>query len=75
MCGIAGTISKISQESNIINSLNLLKHRGPNDSGYEKFIFNDKELLLGHTRLSILDLSSAGHQPMSDEKKRDFYSF
>lgn len=54
-----------------------LKHRGPNDAGYVAFDrngrhFNEKDqaqpeecmLLLGQTRLSIIDLSSAGHQPM-----------
>ncbi|OHA16085.1 MAG: asparagine synthase (glutamine-hydrolyzing) [Candidatus Tagabacteria bacterium RIFCSPLOWO2_01_FULL_42_9] len=41
-----------------------LAHRGPNDEG----IFIDGNVALGHRRLSILDLSSAGHQPMENEK-------
>ena len=43
-----------------------MKHRGPDDDG----VFNDGTVLLVHLRLSILDLSSNGHQPMlaSDEQ-------
>ena len=41
-----------------------LKHRGPDDTG----IFVDGPIGLGHNRLSIIDLSPAGHQPMSDER-------
>ena len=63
MCGIIGISGKINEE-NLQKGVNLLSHRGPDDSG----IFTDKELRigLGHTRLSIQDLSSAGHQPMAD---------
>jgi asparagine synthase (glutamine-hydrolysing) len=39
-----------------------LRHRGPDDEG----TFFDEHVSLGHTRLSLLDLSPAGHQPMSD---------
>jgi len=41
--------------------LELLRHRGPNDSG---IWIDEAGLALGHTRLSIVDLSAAGHQPM-----------
>lgn len=43
-----------------------IKHRGPDDQG--TFINIDKGLALGHLRLSIIDLSEAGHQPMLDER-------
>ena len=43
--------------------LETLRHRGPNDTGVEWF----GDSGLGHRRLSILDLSPKGHQPMSDE--------
>jgi asparagine synthase (glutamine-hydrolysing) len=43
-----------------------LAHRGPDDSG----IFRDDHVGLGHTRLSILDLTSTGHQPMQTEDHR-----
>jgi len=63
MCGINCFISKKQKKINrkLIENMNKqLKHRGPDDSGY--FIYNN--IGLGHTRLSILDLSSHGHQPM-----------
>ena len=40
--------------------MKLLSHRGPDDSG----IWNDDQAVLGHRRLSIIDLSPSGHQPM-----------
>ncbi|MBK7811447.1 MAG: asparagine synthase (glutamine-hydrolyzing) [Saprospiraceae bacterium] len=59
MCGIFGAIK---QEVDIPIDLvkNLLMHRGPDDCGSYK----DGNLILAHVRLSILDLSEAGHQPM-----------
>jgi asparagine synthase (glutamine-hydrolysing) len=63
MCGIVGLISvkgrKLSEDS-IKPLTELISHRGPNDAGH----FIDENLALGHRRLSILDLSSDGHQPM-----------
>lgn len=43
-----------------------MKHRGPDDTG----IFTHKAIGLGFVRLSILDLTNAGHQPMSDDSGR-----
>ena len=66
MCGIAGWIAASSsqQESatqgRLQDAVRLLRHRGPDDEG----VYRDGNVWLGHTRLSILDLSSAGHQPM-----------
>jgi asparagine synthase (glutamine-hydrolysing) len=61
MCGIFGhTIKdKISLEISIL-SLNTLKHRGPDQQNN----FVDEKVFLGHRRLSILDLSENGKQPM-----------
>ena len=64
MCGVIG-ISGIVNEAELQEGINLLSHRGPDDSGI--FIDNNFGIGLGHTRLSIQDLSSAGHQPMSDD--------
>ena len=68
MCGIAGvfvgTGRAIDQESLHV-SVARLKHRGPDDSGI--FISADRSIGLAHTRLSIQDLSSHGHQPMVSE--------
>ncbi|HEX7366913.1 MAG TPA: asparagine synthase (glutamine-hydrolyzing) [Pelobium sp.] len=60
MCGIAGSINVRLN----IEVLNYIKHRGPDSQGLiEKQVGNNK-VFLGHTRLSILDLSEAGSQPM-----------
>lgn len=62
MCGISGYVNVY--DKGLIRKMNkVLRHRGPNDSG----IFSDSRVTLGHTRLSIIDLSKAGRQPMTDE--------
>lgn len=69
MCGICGIFSLKGQSVSraIIERMMLvIKHRGPNDEG----LFINRNIALGHTRLSILDLSSAGHQPMYDRSGR-----
>ena len=61
MCGIAGYISNTRLSENVIDKMiSKLEHRGPDSSG----IWRDEStnLVFGHKRLSILDLSSAGHQ-------------
>jgi len=63
MCGILGSVN-ISFDSSV---LDLLKHRGPDDFGLVKTSVNGHEVQLGQRRLSILDLSPAGHQPMFTE--------
>lgn len=68
MCGIAGYIS--NEKLNTVEMLNVLKHRGPDHHAGYSDTYNSKEIFLGHTRLSILDLSSNGNQPMfSDDKQ------
>ncbi|WP_412481682.1 asparagine synthase (glutamine-hydrolyzing) [Pseudomonas asiatica] len=52
------------------SALLTIQHRGPNDSGYEITSVNGSCLVLGHTRLSIIDLSSAGHQPMYSHDRK-----
>ena len=59
MCGIIGSFNfEINKEI-----LNSIIHRGPDDQG----IYNDKKINLGHTRLSIQDLSKNGYQPMRSQ--------
>lgn len=67
MCGISGCVSNKDIDSGKI--INSLTHRGPdNKSEYNEVIFN-KNIFLGHNRLSIIDLSPAGNQPMySDDR-------
>jgi len=64
MCGILGWFGKHSEDDvdSFNTALDTLKHRGPDDRG----VFIDNSVALGHRRLSIVDLSSAGHQPMID---------
>jgi asparagine synthase (glutamine-hydrolysing) len=59
MCGILGAVGFTH---NLSESLNSLALRGPDDFG--EFFDEKKEVYLGHRRLSILDLSEAGRQPM-----------
>lgn len=62
MCGILGSVN-----FNITNrELDLIASRGPDDSGMEEYVVCDNKVILGHRRLSIVDLSQAGHQPMLD---------
>ncbi|MEJ7691774.1 asparagine synthase (glutamine-hydrolyzing) [Daejeonella sp.] len=58
MCGIAGIISKTP--GNSINLTDNISHRGPDDKG----TYSSGKIQLFHTRLSIQDVSSHGHQPM-----------
>ncbi|MGA2678400.1 MAG: asparagine synthase (glutamine-hydrolyzing) [Sedimentisphaerales bacterium] len=58
MCGIAGFNWK--DNAAIEAMTGAMRHRGPDDSG----TYLDDNVSLGHTRLSILDLSPKGHQPM-----------
>ena len=70
MCGIVGFYSKsLSTFNNVILKMNLaISHRGPDSSG----TWNDKNsgIVLGHQRLSIIDLSEAGNQPMQSNSGR-----
>ncbi len=66
MCGICGIYSKSSEEISrdiIIKMRDVMIHRGPDDAG----LYIAPHIALGHRRLSIIDLSPAGHQPMSNE--------
>ena len=63
MCGVTGILGgKSSLEDHLEDMATSLRHRGPDNHGV--WFDNDARIGLAHTRLSILDLSSAGHQPM-----------
>lgn len=72
MCGIAGIIGR-QDKAAIERMTELLTHRGPDDGG--TVVFNDEQVALGHRRLSIIDLSAAGHQPMSNEREDIWITF
>ncbi len=63
MCGIVAIINKNDQsvpDAFIRKMTSLVTHRGPDDEGF----YHHKNLAFGHRRLSIIDLSPLGHQPM-----------
>jgi len=60
MCGIFGF--NFEDRALLKRGMDVLAHRGPDDSGY----YTDKNISLGHRRLSVIDLSKKGHQPMID---------
>lgn len=77
MCRIAGIISKQLKTGEIREKVKImchaLAHGGPDDQG----IYCDEEwgLSFGHRRLSIIDLSPNGHQPMADNDKKVWITF
>ena len=64
MCGIVGeaSLGALSSVEWIKNALNAIKHRGPDNEGI--WSSENKKVVFGHTRLSIIDLSKNGHQPL-----------
>jgi asparagine synthase (glutamine-hydrolysing) len=69
MCGIAGIFNYSSSPSDeravAARMRDALVHRGPDDCGL--YQSGDKRVVLAHRRLSIVDLTEAGHQPMANE--------
>ncbi len=65
MCGIAGIINFNGQVDEVLigSMINKMSHRGPDGEGI--FISKDKSVALGHKRLSLLELTSNGAQPMT----------
>jgi asparagine synthase (glutamine-hydrolysing) len=66
MCGILGVLPSIDANQ-FKGALNTMYHRGPDSYGIESI---DNDIILGHRRLAIIDLTSDGHQPMFDFSKR-----
>jgi asparagine synthase (glutamine-hydrolysing) len=67
MCGIAGILSSTTSNKLVEAMLHQMHHRGPDGSGaWNTNIADRRALTLGHARLSILDLSDRGAQPMLD---------
>lgn len=63
MCGISGILGR-EDKNQIEKMLSTIRHRGPDGKG----IIVDENISLGHARLSIIDLSEKGKQPMSNEE-------
>jgi asparagine synthase (glutamine-hydrolysing) len=68
MCGIFGVVSRgaLLPADLLAKAARSLAHRGPDDCGIVLLNAADQEIGLSHTRLSIIDLSPLGHQPMQD---------
>ncbi|MFI5218340.1 MAG: asparagine synthase (glutamine-hydrolyzing) [Bacteroidia bacterium] len=73
MCGIAGYIDYTGKSNaDILKKMTgAVYHRGPDDDGYEIFNRNDVTVGFGFRRLSIIELSDLGHQPMVNEHSGD----
>ena len=66
MCGFAGFVGEVEdREQVLVNMMNTIIHRGPDSEG--KYV--DEDAALGFRRLSIIDLSSVGDQPLYNEDK------
>src|SRR5918998_32926 len=77
MCGIAGLISQ-EPDARVGAMLGAIEHRGYDDEGVWTSDFVDEDgrrACLGHRRLSIIDTSAAGHQPMLSEDGRYSLTF
>lgn len=73
MCGILGGYWRAEPhdvQDSVVAALSKMSHRGPNDRGYEIDRSPNATIVLGQTRLSVIDLSSGGHQPMLTEDGR-----
>src|SRR5215510_10687871 len=68
MCGIIGIASRngVLDRSWVLSGRDLLRHRGPDDAG--EWWSADGRVGFGHRRLSIIDLSDTGQQPMHDSQ-------
>lgn len=73
MCGIIGAATSPEWTPDAEAMMERIAHRGPDDRGLRTS--PDGRVILGHRRLSIIDLSPAGHQPMSDDSGRLWLTF
>ena len=79
MCGFAGFLGglagngQLGDEAVLRRMADTIEHRGPDDSGY--WFDAVQRVGLGHRRLSIVDLSPAGHQPMGSASGRYVIAF
>src|SRR5688572_6790373 len=74
MCGIAGVLGgRDTSAARVCAMAAALRHRGPDDHG--AWCDASAGVALGHARLSILDLSEAGHQPMASASGQFVFIF
>jgi asparagine synthase (glutamine-hydrolysing) len=79
MCGICGILATSSSfdasEQTVVTMRDTMIHRGPDDAGADSWSTGDGRVALGHRRLSIVDLSPAGHNPMPNEDRDLWITF
>lgn len=71
MCGICGFLNNGYSQNDLFEMNQTISHRGPDDEGY----YFDEKIALAQKRLSIIDLSSLGRQPMSDRDNKITITF
>ena len=70
MCSIAGILGRVSRDA-VVRMNHAQQHRGPDDCG----IASCDGVILGNTRLAIIDTSTAGHQPMNDPQTGNWITY
>jgi asparagine synthase (glutamine-hydrolysing) len=79
MCGIAGIATTYYSPDDCVRRVEIMvsnqTHRGPDDTGFDIVNKNNIQCVFGHNRLAIIDLSSAGHQPMYDSDTGNWLVF
>ena len=65
MCGIAGCYQQVDGEAIARTMIDRMAHRGPDDEGFFNYRRDQVSVQLAHRRLSIIDLSVGGHQPLT----------
>ena len=75
MCGIAGFvyegIEAVAAQTAVRRMIQVQRHRGPDGEGF----YDGKGVSLGHCRLSVIDLTESGHQPMADQERRYWITY
>ena len=75
MCSIAGVFGS-EVATDVVERMNeAQRHRGPDDHGIETIRFRGGTVVLGNTRLAIIDTSAAGHQPMKDVETGNWITY
>ena len=76
ICGILGTSPSFdASERTVVAMRDTMVHRGPDDAGADSWAAPGGRVAFGHRRLSIVDLSPAGHNPMPNEDESVWITF
>lgn len=76
MCSISGILNLGTGARDAVARMNhAQQHRGPDDHGIVSCTFEGGEVMLGNTRLAIIDTSNAGHQPMNDPRTGNWITY